>query len=621
MLFITPTFYSPSDPLRKIRYSIIGNRVKRLKRELTSAPERIVPWIGAGISAAAGLPLWSELLSKISQNLRKADRQIAAKLISAGFLDLAADLVSTFPEVNIEREMVSIFGRPVPGYSIPPQIRKLGAQTIVTTNYDRLIELAMPWLVPLTPQSYRSEAYREKLCLLKLHGTIERPESWIITRWQYARHYNADLIEDLRNLFRNKSILFLGCSLRKEQYLEILKKIPQNERGQHFAVLCVNSDAEGKKRGKALLELGIEVIPYRTMGGHSFVQEVLEYVQPSAAQTMSRVRTALDNRNTDLAVALLTPWLEGSKGAPSARIIADTTAYAVERLRLNQDQINSKLLIQLAGAATELDPSSTYALNTYAEILESCGVNNPSERSRLADLLNKESAEAIRFWSRTDNKAISDAYAAYRNCDAKRFKPSMRALQENPRSNIDNASDRLSVFEIRFQLSGLRPSTSPSDLRKQIPKLSGQISPFVDALIAYHAGDYGLAINFLDTLDRRWRAASSGTGLGFSLQLRAMCCLALGEHKQALNAIDRCHIAYLNPQRRLLRKFANGKLIPGELSYDLRALGSPELYALVDFWRLLAEINVRPNEVKTSRIDRVYQCLSEASEGDRLLSM
>jgi hypothetical protein len=100
--------------------------------------------------------------------------------------------------------MVSNFGQPRAHNPTILLIRKLGSQTVVTTNYDRLVEISMPWLIPLTPQSYRTEALKTQQCLLKLHGTIDQPKSWVLTRWQYARHYNAELIEDLRDLFRNR---------------------------------------------------------------------------------------------------------------------------------------------------------------------------------------------------------------------------------------------------------------------------------------------------------------------------------------------------------------------------------------------------------------------------------
>lgn len=602
-------------------FSIIGDRVKELKRHLQSSPERIVPWIGAGISAAAGLPLWSSFLSHMSRHLDSDNRDVAEKLISKGMLDLAADFICNFSEVNIQREIVDSFGKRVSGRSIPHPIRKLGSQTLVTTNYDRLIEISLPWLVPLTPQSYRTEALRKGPCLLKLHGTVEQPESWILTRWQYAHHYNSELIEDLREIFRNRIVLFLGCSLRRDQYLEILKALPKHERGQHFAVLCVDSDEEGRERGEALLETGIEVIPYRTTGRHALIQEILDYIQPSAEQSMAGVRSALDRKDTNQAVALLRPWLDDTEDTVSSKSVADTTAQAVERLRVEGRETNLSLLDELARAAIDLDPTSAYALRVYAEFRESQGFDATVERTRLAEILNRESAETSRLYTKTDNRSLREAYKAFRLCDHRGFEEHFKVLLRNPQAGFHTVPDRLRLFELRLRLSGLTPWAALSEAQRLIPEVSGQALPLAEAMIFYHIGRYEDAIASLNALDRRWRGASNGKGLGFSLHLRAVCLLAQRSYLQALNEIDRCHVAYVEPQKRLIRKFHNSKSIPGELSYDLRALGSAELYSLVDFWRLLIEINVRPNQINTSRIERVYERLEALSEGDRLLEI
>jgi hypothetical protein len=593
-----------------LSYSFLNERAKLLKRIVRSSPEDLVPWIGAGLSVAAGFPSWRTFLEHLGLSLRPTDRETLERIVERGLFDVAADFVASLPEARIDAKMTESFG-PTPR---PPRslrlLRKLGCTTFVTTNYDRLLESAMPWLVPLTPTNYRHAALRSQPCLLKIHGTIEQPETWTLTRSQYVRRYNEELVEDLRHIFRHKSVLFLGCSLHHDMYLDLLREVPKRELGSHFAVLNVASDDEAELRGEELEEIGIQVLPYRTMGRHALVEDILEHLLPPFESVSQRITEALNKGESQKALLLLRPWADDPGRHSVRKQVAYLSASLVGRL---MKTASPDILDNLSSQAVDLDPTSKFALLIRAEYLESSGQASSSERAALSTLLQQTRHDLSKDWRPSDKRSIREVYEAFRTCNMDELQRWVHAIEQDRSITLADASDRLGILLLRAELTRKHPSQAENF---EAQGFSQQIAPFAEALTAYHQGSFTKALGALETLEKRWRAASSGGGLAFSLQLKALCCLGEERDHDAFTLLDRCYSAYLEPQARLRRKF---RRVPSELSYDIRSLSSPELYALIEFWRILAEINTRPEDVESSKIERAYDTLVKCAGGDPLV--
>jgi len=98
---------------------------------------------------------------------------------------------------------------------------QLPVRELLTTNYDRLIELAFErWHTDLSvsvePDEFLATRARHPARhLIKLHGSIERPASIVLTRDDYARS-RLERVEMLRHLgqqARFDAFLFVGFSL------------------------------------------------------------------------------------------------------------------------------------------------------------------------------------------------------------------------------------------------------------------------------------------------------------------------------------------------------------------------------------------------------------------------
>jgi hypothetical protein len=100
-------------------------------------------------------------------------------------------------------------------------------KTIVTTNWDPLLERALDVLVPITEDRDLAFWDDQKKQVLKLHGCITRPHSIVATRSDYEACVNANALvfNKLRDLMATKTFLFTGYSLEDADFREVWESI------------------------------------------------------------------------------------------------------------------------------------------------------------------------------------------------------------------------------------------------------------------------------------------------------------------------------------------------------------------------------------------------------------
>jgi SIR2-like domain len=188
-------------------------------KELIAAAKerRLLPFIGAGLSADLGLPTWSQLISTVAQDL-DMDPDVAALhgdflqiaeclyLRKQGLGDLRSRLDKEFNNNSID------ISKSTPHLLLP----HLGAPAIYTTNYDRLIERGfeherIPYSRVVTLRDL-IEADDSRTRVVKFHGDFSRDDSLVLTESQYFDRLNFDKPLDirLRSDLIGKTVLFLG---------------------------------------------------------------------------------------------------------------------------------------------------------------------------------------------------------------------------------------------------------------------------------------------------------------------------------------------------------------------------------------------------------------------------
>jgi hypothetical protein len=98
---------------------------------------------------------------------------------------------------------------------------------LVTTNWDPLIERSLDVLVPIVEDRDLAFWDDRKRQVLKIHGCITRPYSIIATEDDYERCIGQSplIFNKLRDLMATKTFLFMGYSMRDQDFQEVWSSI------------------------------------------------------------------------------------------------------------------------------------------------------------------------------------------------------------------------------------------------------------------------------------------------------------------------------------------------------------------------------------------------------------
>jgi NAD-dependent SIR2 family protein deacetylase len=176
------------------------------------------------------LPSWPWLVSRMQEQLimhaeSNEHGSLQKFFRDEGPLDCAQLFRQTVGDANYREFLLNQFdvGRhpfvgPTPSHAA---LIRLGLPLIFTTNYDELIETAhlqagVQLRVTVTEEQFlarRSDKPRRHL--VKLHGSIDQPDTIVLTRSDYARSRveRKEMLASLRSEMAETSFLFVGFSL------------------------------------------------------------------------------------------------------------------------------------------------------------------------------------------------------------------------------------------------------------------------------------------------------------------------------------------------------------------------------------------------------------------------
>ncbi|MCK3837720.1 MULTISPECIES: SIR2 family protein [Pseudomonas] len=264
-------------------------------RDLVDAirKRRVAPFIGAGVSSAAGYPLWGSALKMLIAKHRLAGLEVTAieaAIDRFDFLEAAQQLYEQLPkgvdnfihtEFRLKNDDEPEIKKGYP-YLIE-LLPRLSSGCVVTTNFDKLIETFLRegdrslvdgcMLGDKQGIEFVHRLLNGDRCILKLHGEHSRPDTHVFTREQYERAYGAafdfskELPKALRQIYISNSLLFVGCSLEQDRTLDLFAHViasKQFEIPKHFAFLPDPKNGPLKQaKENRLLELNIQPIWYR----------------------------------------------------------------------------------------------------------------------------------------------------------------------------------------------------------------------------------------------------------------------------------------------------------------------------------------------------------------------
>jgi len=214
----------------------------KLPQELVKAFRngRGAVFLGSGASCAAGLPSWSELVTKFAKDL-----EISLERYNDQYpVSLLLAIPQYYMNKNSRRDLIRSLQEKMSNVHKNAPIHKLVAQlptnTFYTTNFDTLLEDELSDQrkdFHLIKDEYSARYYTERVeCQIrKIHGCIKDPNTMILTRSDYATFLeNRKLIvQSLQQDLASMVFLFVGYSLRDPDFNAIYDQIFYRMKGDH----------------------------------------------------------------------------------------------------------------------------------------------------------------------------------------------------------------------------------------------------------------------------------------------------------------------------------------------------------------------------------------------------
>ncbi len=199
--------------------------------------DKLIPFVGAGLSLGAGVPAWTELLRdhlKLTKTYVEDEDLRHDPLTMA---EIASQRLGTAAVQGRLRELTGQVRDPTTSHLV---IASLSCPIYITTNYDTLLEtawrqvtggskmrvvvndadlagLGIPWNAYSNP---------DEPLLFKIHGCIDRnDEHLILTRHDYRHHYRANrrFFDAVREILQKRHVLFAGFSHRDPEATRLVE--------------------------------------------------------------------------------------------------------------------------------------------------------------------------------------------------------------------------------------------------------------------------------------------------------------------------------------------------------------------------------------------------------------
>lgn len=254
------------------------NRARFDQLRATFGAGAMIPFIGAGMSAPSGFPLWTRFLADLAKESHVAPTSIEALLKHGKFEEAAQNLHDDLGTALFNENVEMTFSK---SCEVDGALNYLPllfpGSSILTTNFDTLLERVYSdqgndGFDRVISGAAMGEVLRQiasgSRLLVKMHGDCRQVADRVLLKVEYDKLYSdKELVEQFFSgmIFR-QSILFMGCSLLNDRTVSTMKGIVRkygSERvPRHYAFLELKVSDDRVTRKKHLAEANIFPIWY-----------------------------------------------------------------------------------------------------------------------------------------------------------------------------------------------------------------------------------------------------------------------------------------------------------------------------------------------------------------------
>ncbi|MDC0708725.1 SIR2 family protein [Stigmatella sp. ncwal1] len=333
---------------------------------------RCVVFVGAGLSAGAGLPTWRRLLLDVIDEVvaslpdgAQYEAELKQLVDQGKLLEVADYCKEQLGAAHHQFLTGRLRGDTTPLSPAHLQVMQLPFSAWVTTNYDKLLERAYSEVkggFPKTLTHKDTDALGLLLFeggpfILKAHGDIDRPETVVLTSRDYSEiiHANPAFNEVFTSLLLTKALLFVGFSLSDPDFRLLMDRQLTHFKGyvpDRFALMTGLGPVE---RDVLWRSARIRVIPYTNAGGKheevfGFLKALKEAVQPAPATAVGGGSEMVASKVVSLSIPAA-PAASPPRLFPPAALSAPPVPAreGIEHRRTQEEGLLARLLGPLGG--------------------------------------------------------------------------------------------------------------------------------------------------------------------------------------------------------------------------------------------------------------------------------
>jgi hypothetical protein len=269
---VTPdaSVYAAAQYARKDVAPHLPARLEELARRMGERARdgELALLLGAGVSAAAGLPTWHRLIQDLAKDFGVVEPDNVTELTPTDRAELIERVADGRFQARIAHRIRAV-ERPSLLHAL---LAGLDCHEVVTTNYDGLYEKAveatqrditsvMPW----------ASAHGADRWILKLHGDVDHHDKIVLTRKHMVSYdaANRPSAAVLQSLLLTKHLLTIGVSMTDDNVIRLAYEVQayrQEHQGGGSGAFGTVIDGDGDRLRSQLWDGQLEWVAYEATG-------------------------------------------------------------------------------------------------------------------------------------------------------------------------------------------------------------------------------------------------------------------------------------------------------------------------------------------------------------------